>query len=200
MLKRYPQLQSGFLASSEKMLIKPIVPPQSAVGSLISGAPTHTQDEFFYCPAIDALVNEALQNPLSLRSYAFQDRLFSTIGEVFEKQSFASFVRLQENDLSSSSSHTLFLEETIRVALGEISQRSISVQTWCSLLSAANQSNEVFRSATLFRKITYSGFVSMTLADFLTAWVRNAGFADLLISMQALFGRRGIHAIYGVRY
>lgn len=201
MLKRFPQLQSGYISSAETMLVKPEKVPPTAVGSLIMAVPTsRTQDEFFYSPQIDALVNEALHDPLKLRTLAFQSKLLETVGKVFEKQSFVSFVRLQEDNQHMSTGHVLFLEETIRVALGMLQQRSTSLQTWASLLSTANPSNGDFRSSTFFKNFQYSPFLNMSLSEFITSWIRHAGYSDLLITLQVLFGRRTLHASYGAKF
>lgn len=200
MLKRFPQLQSGFIASGETLLVKPEKAETSAVGSLIINNPkTRTQEEFFYSPQIDALVNEVIQDPLRLRSLAFQGKLLQAVGKVFEKQTFCSFVRLQEDNQNLSTSHIVFLEETINIAMGVISQRSVSLQTWASLLSNANQGAGNFRSSEFFRKFQHTPFLNLSLADFFMSWIRNAGYSDVVIALQVLFGRRTLHASYGVK-
>lgn len=201
MLKRYPQLQSGFVSSTENFLEKPRKPELTAMGSLIVNNPkVHTQDEFFYSPSMDDLVNEVIQSPVKLREYDFQAKLLSGIGEAFEKQPFSFFISVQENNVSLSAAHILFLEETVKIALGILKQRTVSVQTWSSLLSSANRDAGIFRASTFFNKFKETGFLNMSLADFIVSWIREAGYSDLVISMQAIFGRRTLHATYGASY
>ncbi len=197
MLKRYPKLQSGFLSIGEALIIKPEVVEPSPVAVLLSARPTRTQQELFYAPAVDNFVDDLIQTPLVLRNFEKQGEFLETIGKVFEKQSFASFIRLQENNPELSSAHIQFLEETVKVALGLVQQRTISLQTWASMLSAANPGKGLFRSSVLMEEMKDTQFHRMTLGEFVALWLANAGWQDLAISMQVIFGRRSLHASYG---
>lgn len=198
MLKRYPQLQSGFVSSTENFIEKPRKVETTAMTALLVNLPkTRSQDDFFYSPAMDDLVNDIIQNPLKLREYNFQAKLISCIGEVFEKQPFSFFISVQENNISLSTAHILFLEETIKLVLGMITQRSISIQTWSSVLSSANRDSGTFRAGSFFTQFKDTGFLKMSLAEFITQWIRVAGYSDLVISMQVIFGRRTLHGAFG---
>lgn len=197
MLKRFPQLQSGFVCATEDLVDKPIKDEKSAIASLLAGTPTRTQEEFFYSPVAENLINEILQNPLSLRTFEFQEKVLELTSKLFEKQPFTFFIHLQEDSKGMSASHILFMEETIKIALGLIEQRSVSLQTWGSILSSANTAIGGFRASTIVNKFKYTGFTSMSLADFILSWIRNAGYSDLIITLQVIFGRRTLHGSFG---
>lgn len=198
MLKRYPQLQSGFVSLTENFLEKPGKPETTPFTNLIVANPkTRTQEEYFYSPLIEELINQALQNPIAIRSFEYQEKLFHGIGELFDRLAFSHFVAVQENNQRFSTTHLMFLEETINIALGLRKQRTISIQSWSSLLSSANRDFGNFRASQLLSKFENTGFMKMSLADFVSSWVLNAGFSDLIISLQAIFGRRTLHALYG---
>lgn len=202
MLKRFPQLQSGFVAHGENLIEKITPPRDTPAKALLSHQPSHTQDDYFFSPAMDDLVNEAIQNPLSLRDFKFQQKLLEAAGRLFDKQSFVAFMRLQEKNPEMSSSHALFLEETIRVAVGLQQQRTVSLQSWASMLSTANASAiKPYRVSESLVSIfgTTTPFGMNSLEQFLTNWIRYAGYHDFIISMQVLFGRRSLHASFGQR-
>lgn len=197
MFKRFPQLQSGFLAPSEQIIEKPVTPPSTPMTSLMTQQPVRSNQDLFYVPAIDAIVDSILRDPFVLRDFSFQAKVFNTIGKAFGGGSFASFIRIQGENPSLSSSHIEFMKETVLLVDGAISQRTVGVDTWATVLSASNPSNGGFKPTAFFSSMAGSRTLEMKLSEFLTEWVRVVGYTDMLLSMRVIFGRRGLHAIQG---
>lgn len=197
MFKRYPQLQSGYLASNEELVTKPEPPHSTPVTSLVNKTVLRTQQDLFYSPALDKVFNNVIQNPMNLRDLAFLQDVLEKIGKAFGGQSFASFVTLQGENPGISQIHIEFLSETIEVALGLLKQRRVSLETWASLISAANESVGGFKPTLLNNRFKDYGFTKMDLAEFVTIWIKNVGWTDFLMSMRVIFGRRTLHGIMG---
>lgn len=197
MFKRYPQLQSGYLAPNEELVTKPEPPHSTPVTSLVNKTVLRTQQDLFYSPALDKVFNNVIQNPMNLRDLAFLQDVLEKIGKAFGGQSFASFVTLQGENPGISQIHIEFLSETIEVALGLLKQRRVSLETWASLISAANESVGGFKPALLNNRFKDYGFTKMDLAEFVTIWIKNVGWTDFLMSMRVIFGRRTLHGIMG---
>ena len=76
MFKRYPQLQSGYIAPNEEMVVKPEPPHSTPVTGLVNKTVLRTQQDLFYSPVLDKVFNKVIQNPMNLRDLAFlQDAL-----------------------------------------------------------------------------------------------------------------------------
>jgi hypothetical protein len=197
MFKRYPQLQSGFLAPSESMVKKPEPIPTTPASSLLNRQPTRTQQDLFYVPELDDLLNTIIQRPILLRDFEFQEKILETIGKAFNGMSFASFVTLQAENPAVSQVHIDFLDETIACVLGLKENRNISVSTWSSVISAANPPHGGFKPTVMNNKYNEYKFTQMTLGVFMLLWIKRLGYSDLLLSMQTIFGRRSLHGIMG---
>ena len=197
MYKRYPQLQSGFLAPSETMVEKPEPMPTTPASSLLNRRPTRSQQDLFYVPELDSLLNSIIQRPILLRDFEFQEKVLMTIGKAFNGMSFSAFVSMQADNAGISQVHLDFLEETISCVLGEKPNRNISVSTWSSVISAANPPMGGFKPGSFYQRFNHYGFGSMDLGAFVALWIKRLGYSDLLLSMQAIFGRRSLHAIVG---
>ena len=196
MFKRYPQLQSGFLAPSEEMVVIPEAPPTTPAASLLNRVPTRSQQDLFYMPKVDEVVNEAIQSPLKLRDFGFQEKVLSVIGKAFANQNFWAFMKLQQENPGLSQVHIDFLAETVKVVIfGQ--ERTVTLQTWASVISAANPSVGGFKAHQLAKEINSPLLQTMTLGDFVAEWIATKGYSDLLLSMQVLFGRRGLHGSQG---
>ena len=198
-ITRYPQLQSGFLGRSDAGLNKvdPVAP--SPTGSLLYRAPIRTQDAFFYSRPLEVLFNEMIQDPVVTHGLDFQQRYLHLVGILFDKQSFLSFISLQDKNPGLSSQHAKFLVETLRLVSGQIKQRSISVHTWASILSKSSiQGNYVFRSADVIAEALGTGSKDFrSLDEFIVSWIRTAGWSDMAYGMQVIFGRRTVGEISG---
>lgn len=197
MFKRYPQLQSGYIAPNEEMVVKPEPPHSTPVTGLVNKTVLRTQQDLFYSPVLDKVFNKVIQNPMNLRDLAFLQDALEKIGKAFGGQPFASFITLQGENPSISQIHIEFLSETIEIALGLLKERRVSLETWASLISAANESVGGFKPILLNNQFKDYGFTKMDLGDFVAAWIRNAGWTDLLMSMRVIFGRRTLHGIMG---
>lgn len=198
-IKRYPQLQSGFLGRADNGLVKLEPMEQTTVGSLLSRPILHSQDDFFYSRSMEVLFNEIIQDPIVTHTLDFQERYLKLLGVLFDKQSFLSFINLQDNNEGLSSQHAKFLTETLRLVNGQIQQRSVSVHTWASLLSKATpQGNFTFRSAKVIDEALGPDTRGYRNLDaFILDWIRRVGWSDLAYSMQVIFGRRTIGATVG---
>ena len=94
-----------------------------------------------------------------------------------------------------SSTHVHFLEETTEMVIGLRSERLTTLELMSTLLSAANKPRGGFRPTEFSRKYADYGVFDWSLDMFLVNWVQKAGFHDMILSMQVIFGRRGMHAM-----
>ena len=147
-------------------------------------------------PKVDEIVNEAIQSPLKLRDFDFQEKILSIVGKAFASQNFWAFIKLQQENPGLSQIHIDFLAETVKVVIFN-QERTVSMQTWASVISAANPSAGGFKAHQLVKDINCYQIQTMTLGDFISQWVAKKGYSDLLLSMQVLFGRRGLHGSQG---
>lgn len=200
MFKRYPQLQSGYLIGSEDMVTKPTTPPTTPASTLLNRVPTRTQQDLFFVPEIERVVNLLIQEPLKIKDFKVQEEVLAIIGKVFAKQGFAAFVRLQAENPGISMLHKEFLKETVELVTRQREQRSVSLQTWASLISAANPSMGAFNPQEINVYFNEKPNLGLLLDAFITEWVRVVGWSDLIISLQVLFGRRSLHGIQGGTY
>ena len=195
MLKRFPQLQSGFLSPSEEIVIKPTLTPQTPYNTILRQQPTRQQQDMFYSPQVDMLVREMMNTPMCLRDFDWQEKAFSTIAKALGNAKWGNFIRVQTDCPSMSTTHVHFLEETTEIVIGARTERLTTLELMSSLLSAANKPMGGFRPSEFGRKFYSSGVLDWPLDEFLVKWVQNAGFHDLILSMQVIFGRRGMHAM-----
>lgn len=197
MFKRYPQLQSGFLAPSETMVEKPEPLPTTPASSLLNRRPTRTQQELFYVPELDKLLSDMIQRPILVKDLEFQEKLLETVGKAFAGMSFSGFISLQAENPGISQVHLDFLDETVSCVLGLREQRNVSVTTWSSVISAANPPSGGFKPGQFNNKYQDQGFGRLSLGEFMVLWIRRLGYSDLMLSMQTIFGQRSLHGIYG---
>lgn len=198
-ITRYPQLQSGFLGRTDEGLTKTEAAVVTPVAALLVRAPLRTQDAFFYSRPLELLFNEMVQDPVVTHTLDFQERYLRLLGVLFDKQSFLSFIALQDKNAGLSSQHAKFIVETLRLVSGQIKQRSISIHTWASLLSKSSvQGNFTFRSADIVNEALGGDTRGYRNLDaFITDWIRRAGWADMAYGMQVIFGRRTVGEISG---
>lgn len=195
MLKRFPQLQSGFLSPSEEIVIKPAMPPQTPYNTVLRQQPTRQQQDLFYAPQVDMLVREMMNTPMCLRDFEWQEKAFSVIAKALGNGKWGNFIRVQTDCPSMSSTHVHFLEETTEMVIGIRSERLTTLELMSTLLSAANKPMGGFRPTEFSRKYADYGVFDWSLDMFLVNWVQKVGFHDMILSMQVIFGRRGMHAM-----
>ena len=195
--KRYPQLQSGFLAPSEDMVEKPVMAPTTPASTLLNRTPQRSQQDLFYNPAIDKVVNDIIQDPIKLRDVQFQQEVLQIIGKSFAGRNFASFVSLQVENPGISQMHIEFLRETVQMVTGQIKERRVSLDTWGSMISAANPSVGGFNPGAFNTEFKHTSYGSMELSHFVVEWIRKAGWTDMILSCRVIFGRRTLHGVMG---
>ena len=205
MLKRYPQLQSGFIARTETPFVKPKEIEKTAVAQLVNRPPTHTQDDYFYSKAFDLMYEQYLTDATKFNDPCKQAELFGLLKELFSGQGWGQFVRLQENNPNLSNLHVQFMTETTLLLTLVRKQRQASLPTWASLLS-----NAVEPLTSNFRTVSVKTANGSTLSELLQScrflddldatllsWIQNYGLGDLMMACKVIFGRRSIHATKG---
>lgn len=205
MLKRYPQLQSGFIGKNEEAFVKPREPEFNVVRPLLVRPPNNTQDQYFYSHEFDHVYEQYLIDSTVYNTPRKHSELLQLLKKLFAGQGWSHFVRLQENNPSLSDLHVQFLAETTLLLSQTQQRRKASLPTWASLLSNANQPlTSPFRTSTnrVSGDVTFAQFFASNsrlseLDETLLTWIRNYGLSDLMMSCKVLFGRRSIHATRG---
>ena len=205
MIKRYPQLQSGFIGKNEEAFTKPREPEPNVIRPLLNRPPNNTQDEYFYSHEFDHAYEQYLIDSSIYNCPRKHSEILQLLQKLFAGQGWSHFVRLQENNPNLSDLHVQFLAETTLLLSQTQQRRKASLPTWASLLSNANQAlTTPFRSSMnrVSGDVTFSQFFSANpaLADLdktLLNWIRAYGLSDLMMTAKVLFGRRSIHATRG---
>lgn len=205
MLKRYPQLQSGFIARAEDAFVKPKEPEKTVISQLLTRPPTHTQDEYFFSKEFDLLYEAYLTDSSKFNDPRKQVELFGVLKKLFGNQGWASFVSLQENNPNLSHLHVQFMAETTLLLVCCQTQRRASLPTWASLLNNSLEpltggfrvSQTKVREQTTFAQMFKDVRFLESLDTTLLSWIQNYGLGDLMMTCKVLFGRRTIHATKG---
>lgn len=194
MITRYPELQSGFVSyPSERLLERPNQVPMTPIGALLSAAPNHPSQEYFFSKEVEGLYSELLNNPFLLSDFEFQSRVFQIAGVLFDRKGILSWMRIQEEGRHISMMHRLFLEDTLRVITLR-TPRLHSPDQWVSMISISNKPLiKPFRASQVTEAVGFrpSDDLSENLAD----WVTNSGLADLVMSLRVIFGRRSAQGL-----
>lgn len=197
MLKRYPQLQSGFIGVCDNALDKAKPLETSIVSNLVNKQPHHTQDDYFYAPEIDRLASDAFGDPNFMTKLENHERAINLIGALLDNKGLWHFIRLQMENPRFSQVHHDFLVET----LGFIyhgKRRVISLPTWHGMLLASNTpSNRSFQLSQSPVKDFADFTAFQTLAGTIQQWFMYSTWHDLIFTMQVIYGRRDIGATKG---
>lgn len=196
MIVRYPELQSGFLAyPTEQGVRRPESPGLSPVQMILPPKLSRSNQEFFFSPEVELLVDVAVNDVLETRSLAYHARVMQAAGVLFDKKPFQNWMRIQEQSKRLSSEHKQFLIDTLKAVNGSGS-RVFEPRVWSTMISAANEPNvKPFRATDVLLSANNVGDVD--LSTFLAQWVDLLGIGDLVTSLQVIFGRRTLHASQG---
>ncbi len=197
MMKRYPQLQSGFIGVTDNALDKAKTLESTPVATLLNRPPHHTQDDYFYSPEIDRLASDAFGDPNFMANLENHERAINLIKALLDNKGLWHFIRLQMENPRFSQVHHDFLVETLSFIYNG-TRRVISLPTWHGMLLAtntpANRGFQLSQSpirdfADLSAMHSFTGTVKQ--------WFEFSTWHDLIFTMQVLFGRRDIGATKG---
>lgn len=196
MIIRYPELQSGFLAyPSEQAIRRPEPVVLSPVQMIMPTHQSRTNQDFFFSPEVEMLVDELLNNVFITRDFGYHARVMTAAGVLFDRKNFTNWMRIQEQSKRISFEHAQFLIDTIR-AVETGTPRLHEPRVWAEQISISNEpSVKPFRANDVLVKS--GGIPSEDLSTFLAKWVATLGLGDLVTSLQVIFGRRTLHASQG---
>lgn len=196
MKKRYPILQSGFIDLTEEGLSTPQPRHLTVYEQTLAKEHLHHVNPYFYSEKINRLFVSCNSDPEWIRNFDNRELLLKAALESFKVKNIAEWINLQKESTYLGQLHVNFLMETL-VYVYFNTPRRIGYYQWYRLLEADQKSKDaaVF-SVDYFKELQKYGSgwkLDLSVETFIYNWIRqNDGYADLLFSLQAIFGPRTV--------
>jgi hypothetical protein len=210
-MNKFPILQSGFIAVSDKGLISDTIEKNSFVDFVLLKGYLKSRNTYFYSPEVLGLYTEFCADNKVINSIDFKERILLQAFKCFKQADFYDWIKLQYEYGEISELHSVFLLETYLFALyGD--KRKINIAQWSGLLEKKMSTYSVhFDPAKYFRtkedhflrrvaqsKESIAGFLTRPqdenigrMESAIRTWTTNeAGFIDLLFTLNVIFGPR----------
>jgi len=190
-------LQSGFMAFETDRLTKPVVKQKEGIAMVIQGTVFEEDIEHYY----DADVKELILglDGRALADIDFRENVLKKAICLFgDKQCFTNWLLLQKESPCFTYLHARFLADTLRhVLLGR--ERDMEPVTYLRLLTVKTDAKQYVLSDRerddLFMEIDdlIKSLSDVSIHTLLLQWTKSiSGFADLIKTMNVIFGRREI--------
>lgn len=194
----YPILQSGFVSFDTTGLRKPEVPAPGLQDVMIFKVSRDPLAKYFFNQEITAIQREYQANPSLMRKFDFRERIIKICYKLFNNNSFARWIEIQQGMSTYSDMHSVFIIETLDYIFSG-KPRTISIFQWPRLLEASERTSEVKTNL-----VHYFGDGGAHVAKFprqLTPVVQMwlswpEGFEDMMYFLYTVFGARsGMSAV-----
>lgn len=192
-MNKYPVLQSGFVASSEKHVVKPNERNPETIARVLRVGGRLEDTKRFYSPEVTELYHEYSANPNVMRTMEFRERVLVAALTHIEERYFTKWINLQEKSPSLADIHISYLVDTIDYFTLDMSRRMDNL-TWLPLISAEKHSKslkvDVDGIVTHWRELI-KGAPSIETKEVIAMWCEQKdGFTDLLTFLYIVFGDR----------
>lgn len=191
-MNKYPILQSGFVSTTERGLIKAEFIKDPFVDFALDKDHRKSKNPYFYSKEVSDIYTDWLGDSKLLKDINFRERVLVAALKSFNSMSFYNWIQIQSLPETTGSLHQTFLTETLSFISG--GPRTINIVQWINLLSADSKTLSVnFDFDKDFDRQKYHNvrFSSSLTTDIIQSWVSNVdGFQDLMIGLYVIFGSR----------